>query len=156
MLPEPVAEAAAVALTQLLRIGYDHIRGVLAGGIETWAASGRSTRNYPTTSIEQVYAAAARGDRSALLDVRQPIEWRDDGAIPWAQTIFVADLADRIGELPRDRQVTVLCKAGSRAAIAASMLDAVGIPVQLVASGGATGWADRFAALASAAAVNRG
>ncbi len=156
VLPEPIAEAAAVAVTQLLRIGYDHIGGVLAGGIETWAASGRSTRNYPTTSIEQVYAAAARGDRSALLDVRQPIEWRDDGAIPWAQTIFVADLAARIGEVPQDRQVTVLCKAGSRAAIAASILDAAGIPVQLVASGGATGWADRFAALPSASALNRG
>ncbi|MEO8468339.1 MAG: rhodanese-like domain-containing protein [Chloroflexota bacterium] len=156
VLPDPIAEAAAVAVTHLLRIGYDRVAGVLAGGIDGWTASGRSTRTYPTTSIEQVFAAAARGERSALLDVRQPIEWRDDGAIPWAQTIFVADLADRIRELPADRQVTVLCKAGTRAAIAASMLDAAGIPVQLVATGGATGWADRFAALPSTATVTRG
>lgn len=150
VLPDPVSEAAGAAATQLLRIGYDHVLGILAGGMDAWLASGRPARAYPTTSIEQVHEAAVRGERPDLLDVRQPIEWRDDGVIPWARTIFVADLEARIGELPRDREFTVLCKAGSRAAIAASMLDAAGIPVRLVASGGATGWTDRFAGLPAA------
>ncbi|MBI2762376.1 MAG: MBL fold metallo-hydrolase [Chloroflexi bacterium] len=153
VLPSPVGEAVMEAVTQLLRIGYDHVDGILAGGLEAWAASGRKTRSYATTSIEQVFDAAARGDRTELLDVREPVEWRE-GVIPWARTIFVADLTARLGELPRDRPLTVLCKAGSRAAIAASILDAADIPVRLVASGGATGWTDRFAALPPAPALS--
>ena len=154
VLPDPIAEATAEAANQLLRIGYEQIRGVLAGGIEAWAASGRPTRSYPTTSIENLFDETARGIRADLLDVRQAVEWRDDGTIPGARTIFVADLPGRLSELPTDHEITVLCKAGSRATIAASILDGAGVPVRLVASGGATGWAERFAALEASRTVS--
>ena len=71
-----------------------------------------------------------------------------------ARTIFVADLPGRLSELPTDHEITVLCKAGSRATIAASILDGAGVPVRLVASGGATGWAERFAALEASRTVS--
>jgi rhodanese-related sulfurtransferase len=99
--------------------------------------------------MDDVYGEAVAGSMPALLDVRQPIEWRDDGVIPGARTIFVADLAGRLDELPRDRRITVACKAGSRAAIAASLLDAAGFEVRLVAEGGQVGWPERFARLAA-------
>lgn len=139
------------ATTQLFRIGYERVAGWLRGGVEAWASSGRPIRSYPITSMEAVFAEASRGegDATRLLDVRQPIEWRDDGTIPGATTIFVADLPGRLGELPRDRPVTVFCKAGGRAAIAASVLDAAGYSVRLVSGGGAVGWPSRFAALAT-------
>ena len=155
VMPDPVAESTDEATTQLLRIGYEHIAGVLAGGIDAWAAAGRLVRTYRTTTIEALYDDTRRGVPAALLDVRQPVEWRDDGVLPGSRTIFVADLHGRLGELPRDQELTVLCKAGSRAAIAASILDAADIPVRLVASGGATGWADRFAALATPVTATR-
>ena len=44
-------------------------------------------------------------------------------------SIFVADLPDRLDELPRDRRITVFCKSGSRSAIAASILDRAGFEV---------------------------
>jgi len=148
VLPSPTFEAAETAIDQLIRIGYEHVAGVLDGGSDAWAASGRPIRSYRTTSIEAVFDETERGVRVELLDVRQPVEWRDDGVIPGSRTIFVADLPSHLDELSRDRELTVLCKAGSRASIAASILDAAGIPVRLVASGGATGWAERFARLA--------
>lgn len=151
VLPDPIGEATVEAANQLLRIGYEQVRGALAGGIDAWAASGRPTRNYPTTTIEALFDETARGVEATLLDVRQPVEWADDGTIPGSGTIFVADLPRRLSELPTDREITVLCKAGSRAAIAASILDAAEIPVRLVARGGATGWAERFAALGETA-----
>ncbi len=151
VLPDPVAETSAAAVTQLLRIGYEHVIGILAGGIEAWAAAGQPVRSYPTTTIRAVFKEAALGRQADLLDVRQPVEWDTEGIIPGSRTIFVADLPGRLAELPRDHELTVLCKAGSRAAIAASILDAADIPVRLVAKGGASGWADRFAALAGAA-----
>jgi rhodanese-related sulfurtransferase len=72
-----------------------------------------------------------------LLDVRYPYEWRDDGSVPDAIELSIGDLAGRLDTLPRDAPITVMCKSGSRAAIAASMLDAAGFDVRLVARGGA-------------------
>ena len=147
VMPDPVRESTDEATMQLLRIGYERVGGVLEGGIDAWVTAGRALRSYGTTTIEAVFHDVERGEAPALLDVRQPVEWLDDGVIAGSRTIFVADLPDRLSELPTDRELTVLCKAGSRAAIAASILDAADIPVRLVASGGATGWAERFAAL---------
>jgi len=150
ILPDPKADALAEARTQLLRIGFERVVGHLGGGVDDWRKAGIVTSSYATTSMEAVYADAAAGSPHTLLDVRQPVEWRDDGVIPGAQTIFVADLAGRLGELPRDRPITVVCKSGGRSAIAASLLDAAGFDVRLVAEGGAVGWPARFEALAAA------
>jgi rhodanese-related sulfurtransferase len=94
--------------------------------------------------MAEINAEAAGSTGETVLDVRQPVEWRDDGAIPGAQRIFVADLPARLAEVPTGERVTVLCKSGSRAAIAASLLDAAGRDVRLVADGGAPSWAGTF------------
>jgi len=121
--------------------------------MSAWRAASRPVSSFPTTTMEVVYAEAASGEMPALLDVRQPIEWRDDRVIPGARTIFVADLPERLHELPRGRPITVACKTGGRAAIAASLLDAAGYDVRLVAAGGMVGWPEQFGQLA---AVRRG
>jgi len=147
VLPEPMTETAEEATTQLLRIGYERVLGTLAGGIEAWQADGREISSYGVTTMAEINAEAAGSaepDGSAVLDVRQPVEWRDDGAIPGARRIFVADLPARLAEVPTGERVTVLCKSGSRAAIAASLLDAAGRNVRLVADGGAPSWAGTF------------
>jgi hydroxyacylglutathione hydrolase len=141
VLPEPADPSLEEATTQLLRIGYERVLGWLEGGVEAWAAAGRELASYPITTMDAVNA----GQEPVILDVRQPIEWRDDGSIPGSQQIFVADLPARLAEIPADRPVTVLCRSGARAAIAASLLDAAGRDVRLVARGGATAWTGDFA-----------
>jgi hydroxyacylglutathione hydrolase len=134
-------DALAEATTDLLRIGYERIRGWLDGGVAAWEASGRPLASYPTTTMAAVAGArAAGGDGSVLLDVRQPIEWQDEGVVPGSSHVFVADLAARIGELPADEPVTVFCRSGHRASIAASILEAAGREVRLVVKGGAGSW----------------
>ena len=137
VLPEPEVEALEEATTQLLRIGYERVLGYLEGGAEAWAGAGRDLASYPVTTM----AAVSAGSEPVILDVRQPHEWRDDGAIPGSQRIFVADLPARLAEVPADQPVTVMCRSGARAAIAASILDAAGRDVRLVARGGATDYA---------------
>ena len=149
IVPEPETEALAEARSQLLRVGYDTVVGYLAGGLEAWGASVRPVASYPTTTMDALYDEAAAGAPATILDVRQPVEWRDDGVIPGAQTIFVADLPGRLAELPRDRQITVVCRSGGRSSIAASILDNAGFDVRFVAEGGSIGWPDRFRALAA-------
>lgn len=141
VLPDGAPDALAEATTELLRIGYDWVRGWLAGGVEAWASSGRPLSTYATTSMKALHDARAGGDDdSILLDVRQPMEWRDEGVVAGSELIFVADLPARLADLPPDRTVTVFCRSGHRAAIAASILDGAGRDVRLVSVGGAGKW----------------
>jgi rhodanese-related sulfurtransferase len=152
VLPDPFAESVPEATVQLARIGWDDTAGLLAGGVEAWAASGRGLRSYPVTTMrELVERRFGRGEPIGVLDVRQPQEWRDDGAVPGSHQIFVADLAARLDELPADEELWVVCTTGHRAAIGASLLDRAGMPVRLVGRGGTVGWMERI--LSSVAAV---
>jgi len=137
VLPEPLDQAAREATTQLFRIGYDRIAGALDGGIPAWVEGGGSLDTYEVTTAREARDEVARGGRPRLLDVRYPNEWRDDGGVAGAIELSIGDLQDRIETLPRDLPITVMCKSGSRASIAASMLDAAGFDVRLVAVGGA-------------------
>ena len=140
VLPEPIEEALDDATVQLFRIGYDRIAGALAGGVAAWAAGGGSPEAYPTTTIEALHADAMAGRNAYALDVREPYEWHEDGVVPGAIRIPLGDLPDRMASIPRDAPVTVMCRSGARASIAASLLDAAGVDVRLVARGGAPDW----------------
>ncbi|HXF58013.1 MAG TPA: rhodanese-like domain-containing protein, partial [Actinomycetota bacterium] len=72
-----------------------------------------------------------RGHPPAVLDVRQRAEW-NRGHIPGSVHVFVGDLPDRLEEVPRDRELWVICATGHRASMAASLLDRAGVPVRLV------------------------
>jgi hydroxyacylglutathione hydrolase len=134
-------DALASATTELLRVGYERIPGWLEGGMDAWAASGRPLASYGTTTMAEAQRQQAAGGRGVLLDVRQPNEWAT-GVVPGSETIFVADLPKRLDELPEGGPVTVFCRTGHRASMAASILEAAGAEVQLVAEGGAADWPD--------------
>jgi hydroxyacylglutathione hydrolase len=131
ILPEPELEALGEAVTQLLRIGYERVTGYLRGGIDTWRAAGRATRSYPVAGLEELCRAYRSGKASNVIDVRQDVEW-NRGSIPGSQHLFVGDLPDRMGEVPKDGEAWVICASGQRSSIAASLLDGVGMPVRLV------------------------
>ena len=148
VLPDGAPDALAEATTELLRIGYERVQGWLEGGMDAWAASGRPLASYETTDMPAVHRERLAGeDRSVLLDVRQPIEWATDGVVPESEHIFIADLAERLGELPAGAPVTVFCRSGHRAAMAASVLEGAGIDVRLVSEGGAATWPGPLATL---------
>ena len=48
-----------------------------------------------------------------MLDVREQDEW-DRGHAPQAHLIPMGDIMDRIGELPVDAQIVVICHSGYR------------------------------------------
>ena len=134
------SDALAQATTELLRVGYERVPGWLEGGIDAWAASGRPIATYGTTTMDEAHRAREAGDTGVLLDVRQPNEWAT-GVVPGSETIFVADLPKRLDALPAGAgPVTVFCRTGHRASMAASILEAAGAEVRLVAEGGAKDW----------------
>ncbi len=74
-----------------------------------------------------------------LLDVREDDEWTA-GHAPDAVHVRLGDLGARAAELPRDREVYVICRSGARSAYAAQVLAGAGWTAVNVADG-MTGWA---------------
>ncbi|GAB3206278.1 rhodanese-like domain-containing protein [Marinactinospora endophytica] len=74
-----------------------------------------------------------------LLDVREDDEWQA-GHAPHAVHIPLRDLAQRAGEVPRDRQVYVICRVGGRSAQAVQALNDAGWQAANIA-GGMSAWA---------------
>jgi rhodanese-related sulfurtransferase len=121
---------------QALKIGYEHIAGELAGGMQAWTAEGRPTAGVGLVDAEQL--AAQRG-HVEVLDVRQDSEYAD-GHIPGAQHVELGALAARAAELPA-RPTVVMCGHGERAMGAASVLTKAGRPDIAVLTGGPEDWA---------------
>lgn len=69
-----------------------------------------------------------------LLDVREEDEWTA-GHAPGAQHIPLGSLGERAGQVPRDREIYVICRAGSRSARAAQALNSAGWRAINVADG---------------------
>jgi hydroxyacylglutathione hydrolase len=102
----------------LARVGYDNLVGYLPGGVERWRASGRPVRALPLATPAE---ARSRPPGAALVDVRTPREFAG-GALPGAQSLPLCELPGRMGEIPRDARVLMMCQGGYRGTIASSLL----------------------------------
>ena len=74
-----------------------------------------------------------------LLDVREDDEWAA-GHAPEAVHVRLSEIPARTDEIPRDREVYVICRTGNRSAYAAQALAVGGLNAINVADG-MTGWA---------------
>ena len=90
--------------------------------------------------IDIVTLDDALGTGAVLIDVREVDEW-SDGRVPGAQHIPLATIPDRLGEVPTEGPVYVICALGGRSARAVEFLRANGIEAINVA-GGTNGWID--------------
>jgi hydroxyacylglutathione hydrolase len=127
--------ALSEAATELWRIGWEALVGHLDGGVEAWEASGRPTSSYPVVDVDGLLAELERGEAGDVVDVRQDTEWRD-GHLEASRHRFVGDLPATIGAERRRGRTTFVCASGYRASMAASLLDAAGGEVRLVAPDG--------------------
>lgn len=71
---------------------------------------------------------------SYLLDVREPDEWAA-GHAPGANHLPLAEVPLRVEELPADRTIIAICRAGGRSQQAAEFLRQQGIEVVNLAGG---------------------
>jgi len=69
-----------------------------------------------------------------LLDVRDPFELAVE-SVPDALNIPLGQLRARLGELPRDREINVICRSGQRAYIATRILLQNGFKAKNVSGG---------------------
>jgi NADPH-dependent 2,4-dienoyl-CoA reductase/sulfur reductase-like enzyme/rhodanese-related sulfurtransferase len=98
----------------------------------------------PVNFAGMVAADVLRGDmplshwdsaaKAFLLDVREPVELAVENA-PGALNIPLGQLRARLGELPRDREILVICRSGQRAYSATRILLQKGFKARNLAGG---------------------
>jgi rhodanese-related sulfurtransferase len=77
-----------------------------------------------------------------LLDVREPDE-REYARIEPSMHIPLYEIARRVAEIPRDREVVVYCHSGSRSAMVAGYLESQGFDRVANLTGGIDAWSRR-------------
>jgi glyoxylase-like metal-dependent hydrolase (beta-lactamase superfamily II)/rhodanese-related sulfurtransferase len=86
--------------------------------------------------IEAIDSAPAN---TVLLDVREPEEFAH-GHVPGALNVPQADLATRLGEIPRDRPIMTICQSGMRSLRSAQFLRQQGFERVATVVGGTAAW----------------
>lgn len=137
IIAEPGREQEAAV--RLGRIGFDHIRGFLEGGMA--ALSARPDLVWPTERITAMTLAGelARAEALFVLDVRSPREW-SAGHVAGSVNVPLNHLQERMAEIPRDRRIVVHCAGGYRSSIASSILHQYGITNLTELAGGLAAW----------------
>jgi rhodanese-related sulfurtransferase len=97
-------------------------------------------------SVDQ--AAKMRDQGAFILDVREPSEWTQFH-IPGATLIPLGDLPNRLKDVPKDRQVVVVCRTGHRSAQGRDILLNAGFTNVTSMAGGVTQWQTQGLAIAS-------
>ena len=95
-----------------------------------------------TITVEALAARLGEPAGLLLLDVRDPWETAA-GTLPGALAVPLRELSGRIGELPREREVVVVCEAGRRSERAAALLRAEGFARVSSLEGGLARWRER-------------
>jgi len=88
-------------------------------------------------SVDQAYEMYQAGDY--LLDVRTQAEW-DEFHIPGTTLIPLDELESRVDEVPRDQNVVVVCRSGTRSLTGRDILLQAGFAMVTSMDGGVTEW----------------
>ena len=124
------------AATELARIGFTNVLGVLRG-VAAWLATGHPVSSFTTASHSDLASALTTADHDIqILDVRDPQEW-ERAHISGAIHRYVPDIRSGLPDgLDPTHPVWVVCQSGNRASIAAGLLERLDVEPIVVTRGG--------------------
>ncbi|MGD2251064.1 MAG: MBL fold metallo-hydrolase [Candidatus Methanofastidiosia archaeon] len=122
----------------LARIGYDNVKGFLAGGFPAWIKSSFPMGMIDTWSVHDLNQNLT--EDIFLLDVREITNFKEDGYIKGAHHIYVGDLPHKLDEIPKDTHIVVYCDSGFKTSIATSFLKVKGYKNLTNVLGGTIAW----------------
>ncbi len=90
-------------------------------------------------TAKELAGKIARGEEVVLVDVREPYEW-STGHLESARHIPMQQIPRHLGELPRDRELVMICRSGSRSANVQQFLISQGFTNVKNLAGGMKAW----------------
>jgi rhodanese-related sulfurtransferase len=96
---------------------------------------------YTTVQVQEAYDRLNGNDDALIVDVRQPEEWAETGVPVGAVLMSLADVETRAAsELPKDKEIFVICRSGNRSRTASETLIGLGYEKVVNVDGGMTAW----------------
>jgi rhodanese-related sulfurtransferase len=92
-------------------------------------------------SVHELKRRRDAGERLMLLDVREPDEIAT-AALTDATFIPMAEVPGRLGDLPGDVPIVVMCHGGTRSGRVTGFLNAQGFPNAVNLAGGIDAWSE--------------
>ncbi len=96
--------------------------------------------NVPEISPSELKSELDAGTQVFLLDVREDVELAIS-ALPNIIHVPMNEVPDRIGELPKDANIVVVCRSGARSGRVTSYLQQLGFSQVRNLATGMNGWA---------------
>ena len=112
------------AVTRLSRVGFDNVLGHLAGGFETWRASGKEIDTVDRITADQFAKAVVIGE-SKVIDIRKESEYAAEH-IDEAYNRPLSYINEWVKDVQPEEHFYLHCAGGYRSMIAASILQARG------------------------------
>jgi adenylyltransferase/sulfurtransferase len=119
-------------------IDYENFCGIVP---ET-AQEANLKNGIPQISVKELKQRLDAGEDVQLIDVREPYEYQI--AQIGGKLIPQNDVANRLNEIDRDREVVVHCKSGGRSQRIAEFLKQAGYEKVANVAGGITAWSDEI------------
>lgn len=128
-------------MRKFVRLGYDNLKGYLAGGFPGWYKAGERFNRHRLWSVYDLDRAMKSGSEEFyILDVRDIRNRKKTGHIPGDHHMYAGELPKRIEEVPRNENIVVYCDAGYKGCLAASFLSMHGYQQLTNILGGMTAW----------------
>jgi rhodanese-related sulfurtransferase len=121
---------------------------VIAVGAVIFSLANKPAAASLPVEISVPQASTMRDKGAFILDVREVSEWQQFH-IPGATLIPLGELPNRLTEVPKDRQVVVVCRTGHRSAQGRDILLNAGYPQVTSMAGGVTEWQSQGLPIAS-------
>ena len=128
------------AILRMARVGLDRVLGYVVDVAGELKKHPEVVQHTPQIGLDELRQRLASAAPPLVLDVRTPTEWQS-GHIEGALHVPLGELQQRIGEVPKDREVAVICRTSNRSASAISILRRTGHDRLVHVLGGMSVWA---------------
>ena len=112
---------------------------VLVAAVVIFAVTRPAVKADLPQEISVSEASAMRSAGAFILDVREPVEW-EEAHIADATLIPLGQLASRVNEVPKDKEIVVVCRSGNRSQEGRDILLQAGFEQVTSMTGGIRGW----------------
>ena len=126
LITEPGMEKESIV--RLARVGFDKVKGHLAGGFDSWKNAGEAIDMIVDVEADELMMDMPHDPRLVVVDVRRPAEFAD-GHVKDAINLPLDDLTDpaNMANIEEEQNLYVHCAGGYRSIIASSLLKRQGI-----------------------------
>ncbi len=127
------------AVMRLARVGLESVVGYVEDGMSGWSDSGFDAVPSLVMTVDELKRTLDKGEEIKVIDVRRTGEF-ENGHVPNAINVPLAELPERIADLPAGTQLALICASGYRSTIAMGIVDRNGLMPPINVVGGTSAW----------------